>query len=137
MKRLQVLQNKTLRLKIHGNRYMSTKDLVAKSGELSVNQLIAYHTLLQIHKTILSQQPEYIYKNINIKVPGQNQPFPLRQAYTLNTNRNLSISRAGFMHRGCHIWNMLPLQLRKCDKTPTFKTQVKKWVQNFIPIRPS
>ena len=116
---------------------MSTKDLISKSGELSVNQLVAYHTLLQTHKSILTQQPEYIYRNFNIKTPGQNQPFPHRQAFTLNTNRNLLISRAGFLYRGSHLWNMLPLHLRKCDKTTTFKTQVKKWVVNYVPIRPS
>lgn len=45
-RRLQVLQNKILRLKIHANRYMSTKDLISKSGELSVNQTksISYTT---------------------------------------------------------------------------------------------
>ena len=91
-RRLQVLQNQTMRLKTHANKYTSCKDLVAKSGELSINQLVAYHTLLQVHKTILSQQPEYIFKNFNIRVQGENQIFPHRQAYTVVANRNLSVS---------------------------------------------
>ena len=86
----------------------------------------AYHTLLQVHKSILNQQPQYIYDNLNLRVHGKNQTFPHRQEYTVNTNRNLSISRAAFIYRGAHIWNMLPLHLRKCDKTPTFKNQVKQ-----------
>ena len=62
-RRLQVLQNNTLRLKLNANKYTSCKELIEKSGELSIHQLIAYHTLLQVYKVIVNQEPKYLHKN--------------------------------------------------------------------------
>ena len=39
----------------------STKDLLSQCGWLSVNQLIFYHSVLQLHKVRLSGSPMYLY----------------------------------------------------------------------------
>ena len=52
MKKLQVLQNKTLRL-ITGHDYTtSTATLLETTKMMSVHQLVAYHTACQIFKTL-------------------------------------------------------------------------------------
>ena len=135
-RRLQVLQNQTLRLKLHAHKYTPSKELTEKSGELSIHQLIAYHTLLQVHKSTLNKKPEYISSKLPLKVPGQNI-FPHKQAYTISVNKELSISRSAFIYRGAHIWNQLPFLLRKCEKTESFKSQVKKWVKENVSVKPS
>ena len=135
-RRLQVLQNQILRLKLRASKYTPCSELITLSGDLSIHQLVAYHTLLQVHKTIVSKKPEYLSKHLSLKLPGNGQIFPHRQIQTLTVNRMLSISRSAFMYRGARIWNELPLNLRNCQSTPNFKSLVKKWVTDHISVRP-
>ena len=136
LNRLQILQNQTLRLKLRATKYTSCKDLVNRSGELSVHQLIALHTLLQVHKVVLKKKPEYISNQLSLKLPENGQIFPHRQEFTIPINTKLTISRSSFVTRGARIWNRLPLQLRKSNKTDSFKHEAKKWVRNHISIKP-
>ena len=50
MNKLQVLQNKALRIVNYENRSTSTKKLLKSTGNLSVHQPGAFHTLNQIYK---------------------------------------------------------------------------------------
>ena len=109
LKRLQILQNQTLRLKLRASKYTSCKDLVNQSGELSVHQLIALHTLLQVHKVVLKKKPEYIFDKFSLKLPENARIFPHRQELTIPINTMLSISRSSFLTRGARIWNRLPI----------------------------
>ena len=52
-RRLQVLQNKILRLKTGLGRDTPTKELLKRSGDLSIHQLIAYHTIMMVFKTMI------------------------------------------------------------------------------------
>ena len=56
--KLQVLQNKMLKLQSGLPHDFPTEDLINLTGELSVHQLIAYHTLLQVHKIIVNKKPK-------------------------------------------------------------------------------
>ena len=67
MRRLQVLQNRVLRLKCQNHDINTpTVELVKSSGDLSINQLGAFYTILQVFKTIHSGQPKYVAKELNI-----------------------------------------------------------------------
>ena len=57
MRKLQVMQNKVMRLMTGLDYNSSTVNLLKSSNQLSVHQLVAYHTLCQTHK-------------INIKTAG-------------------------------------------------------------------
>ena len=60
-RKLQVLQNKVLRLKTGLDYDTPTSTLVSESNDLSVHQLIAYQTILTVHKTLRNKKPTYIY----------------------------------------------------------------------------
>ena len=79
-KKLQILQNKVLRLQTGLSYDYPTKDLIEKTEQLSVHQLIAYHTLIQVHKVIIDEKPKYLSDKMKIKVPTQDSTFPHRQA---------------------------------------------------------
>ena len=51
---IQVLENRVLRMKLNqsDNSNTSCKDLVRMTGDMSIHQLTAYFTLLQMHKTV-------------------------------------------------------------------------------------
>ena len=71
-RKLQVLQNKVVRLTVPGSGYnrekkkfnMSTEELYNKSGELSVHQLGAYHTLSMTKKIILTKKTGYLARRL-------------------------------------------------------------------------
>ena len=136
LRRLQVVQNKVLRLLTNLPRHTPTEELVKSSGELSVHQLTAYHSLLSAHKVIVAQKPDYLAKKLVLKTPEEGRVFPHRQAYTLPVSGGLSITRAGFFDRTARVYNSMPLYIRSCTATPKYKKLVKKWVKHNIKIKP-
>ena len=61
MRKLQVCQNKCLRL-ITGHDYnTSTKTLLEDSKQLSIHQLVAYHSVCQVYSIYRSKLPTYHY----------------------------------------------------------------------------
>ena len=136
LKRLQILQNQILRLKLRASKYTSCKQLIRLTGDLSIHQLIAYHTILQVHKVILHKKPVYIHNKLALKLPENRNIFPHRQAFTVPVHGNLTIARSAFMSRGGRLWNQLPMELRTCEKTESFKPQEKQWVKKYISIKP-
>ena len=106
------------------------------TGELSVHQLVAYHTLLQVNKTLISKKPSYIYKKLHLRTPGESSIFPQSQSHTIIINSRLNISRSSFLYRGASLFNQLPLDLRKCKNEVIFKKQAKAWVRAHIAIKP-
>ena len=59
-RRLQVLQNKVMRMKTNLPRDTPTVDLVKAAGDLSVQQLTAYHTVMTLYRSVTSGKPKYI-----------------------------------------------------------------------------
>ena len=62
--RLQAIQNKAIRLFYYRDRYFPTKQILKESGQLSINQLIAYQISVQTFKIRMSQKPEYHYHRL-------------------------------------------------------------------------
>ena len=136
-RRLQVLQNKVLKLQTGLPHDFPTKDLIQQTSELSIHQMIAYHTLLQVHKTIITGRPIYLANHLKIKRPQEGTIFPHRQSFTIETEKcKLNTSRAGFIFRGAQVFNLLPLELRSLRNHKKFKIDVEKWVKLHISIKP-
>ena len=36
---------------------------------------------------------------------------------------------------GCKIWDIIPLELKMCDKVEVFKNEIKKWLPSMCPCR--
>ena len=65
---LQTIQNKVARTVTKKNRLTPTKTLMKECGWLNVKQLMVYHSLLRLHKTVQSQIPEYLYKRVSTEL---------------------------------------------------------------------
>ena len=57
MKMLQVLQNRAARFVTKKDIFTSQKQLLLECGWMSVRQLAAFHSLVQVYKTLCSQKP--------------------------------------------------------------------------------
>ena len=125
-RRLQTLQNETLRLRLRAPHFTPVTKLISRSGELSVHQLVGYHTLLQVQKVIANKKPAYIARKPPLNKPVEGQAFAHRQTNTISVNGRISsLSRSAFIYKGAALWNQLPLSLRNCEKTETFKYKVQ------------
>ena len=61
MRRLQVLQNQVMRMMTRLDPGASTDTLCNSSNQLSVHQLVAYHSLNQVYKIYHDRKPQYHY----------------------------------------------------------------------------
>ena len=135
--KLQVLQNKVLRLKTGLDRDTPTVQLLKSTSDMSVHQMTAYHTLTTVHKVVRSQYPRYLADRLKLRQPVNDEIFPWRQLNTRNVpNGTLSLTRSGFMVRAASLWNWLPSEMRSMTKFGPFKRKLRKWVLEQVLTKP-
>ena len=66
---LQVVQNKAARFVAKKGKFTPVADLLRQCGWLSVRQLVFYHSVVQIYKTILTTYPKYIHSKLSTQFP--------------------------------------------------------------------
>ena len=137
LRRLQVLQNRILRLKC-GNYDLNTPttDLIKACGYFSVHQLGIFHTLMQVFKIIRNGQPKYLAEKLALRRPEGHYVFPQRQINTIKVHGDLTLSRSGFIHRGARLWNLLPSDLRQQTQLMPFKMELRRWISSNVPVKP-
>ena len=127
IKDIQILQNKAARLVLGVHIRSNRLELFKELGWMSMNQLICYHTLINIFKIRLNKDPEYLAqflcqdsRNGRIQVP----------------RHNLALTSKSFCYRGADSWNRLPQRLRRSNKLGWFKIEVRKWIAENVPFLP-
>ena len=93
---LQVLQNKAAQIVTKSPPRSERKVMYDRLDWLTVNQLVAYHTLLQIFKIRKSHQPEYLFE-----ILGRCN----RNGNIVITHTELSLAKKSFTFRGSELWN--------------------------------
>ena len=131
---LQVIMNKVTRVVTRLDWSTSTKELLSQCGWLSVNQLVFYHSVLQLHKVKLSGTPRYLYNMHS----SWNYQYRTRQAesdlvHPLGIPR-LEISKNSFKWRAAQQYNQLPTHVRKSMSIQSFKLQVKTWIKTNVAL---
>ena len=150
VKALQVIQNKAARSVAKMGIFTPTRTLLKACGWMSVRQLMAYHSIILLHKTLSIKAPEYLYKKVTA---GGQFSHKTRQAaecpaefsfivqHPTNNGKirqadgnKMGISKKGWCWRSIEMYNTLPTNLRLEQKLPKFKTRLKKWVEQNIDI---
>ena len=103
-----------------------------KTNDISVHQLIAYQTILCVHKTLKNRKPTYVYNKIK---PHENVGG-LRNGSKINVQAELTVSRGGFIYRGSKLYNMIPNHIKDIEGYGEFKSNIKKWIQDKILVKP-
>ena len=135
-RKLQTLQNKVMRLKTGLPFRTSTLQLTQATGDLSVQQLTAYSTLVTAQKSMAAQQPQYMARKLKLRTSEDNQAFPNRHENKIRVQSNLTISRSGFFYRSAALFNQLPFDMRSNMDPKMFKPRAKKWVRQNIAVKP-
>ena len=103
-----------------------TTELLACTGDLSVQQLGAFHTVLYIFKIVRSGKPRYLAEKLQLRQAVPGQIFPHRHVNTIQVHRVLTLSRSGFVYRGAQLWNHLPPEMRQESRLQVFKSQLRE-----------
>ena len=104
-------------------------ELLKQCGWLSVRQLVFYHSVSLIHKTLITKYPKYIFSKLSSEFP-YNTRLAESESVRMGTEfqAKLDLTERSFMNRATLNFNQLPTDLRKIQKCETFKLKLKKWV---------
>ena len=139
---LQVCQNKAARLVTKLDRFTSTKKLMQQCGWMPVHQLLVFHSLVLLHKTIKQQKPTFLFQKVT---SGAGQPNTRLAASTTAAlaaagvpkqpsveECDLVLSRNSWCWASVNWYNQLPISLLFEQKVVNYKTRLKDWVQKIV-----
>ena len=137
LRKLQVLHNKCLRLQTGKDRSTPTVTLLNLTNSLSVHQMIAHRSVVQVYNVHQNQAPKYHFERLFSHGPLQE---PQETRATANMNRRLeflkTVGRGSFFYQSSRLWSALPLSIKMARNTPTFKKQAKLWIKHNIDVKP-
>ena len=88
-----------------------------------------HHSVILIHKTILTTYPKYIFNKLSSQFPYNTR---LAESETVRMGPEfqckLDITERSFMNRATSSYNLLPTEMRKMQKMDSFKLKLKTWV---------
>ena len=137
MGKLQVLQNSVLRLQTGLGWYSSTEQLVNRANTLSVHQLVAYHTVLLVHKCRTSGEPLFMYRRLFPNVNQQQDSLgPLRSLTNENItiNFHLSLAHGSFFYRAARLYNALAIDTRRSPTVQKTFTKMGAAIVSIVPL---
>ena len=133
-RKLQIIVNKVLRALTGLDYDTPVSQLVAVSGQLSVQQRTAFHTLTSMYKTVQYGLLVYCYNRLDESRP---RPYlETRSSVMYRVDYKLSISRCSYFYRGSRLFNLLPRDVLEATNIKTFKKKAKAWVKKNIPVVP-
>ena len=130
LKSLQVMQNKAGRQVTGLSWFTPSRILLQKCRWLSIKQLVAYHTILAVHKITLTGHPKYLSDKI-----CQEKSHVTRHQVKFSDNFPGKSERTGesFCYRGAKLYNKLPLGIQQIKNIDGFKRRLKIWTKENIP----
>ena len=133
LKSLQKVQSRVARIVAGQNRSISSSEALLHCGWLSVRQLSAYHTLLQVRNVLKNKTPCHLFKMFD-----QNYTYVTRQASSgaIKCSRKveLDIVKSSFRGRAVELYNNLPEDIRTLESSDAFKEKVKAWVRQTVSV---
>ena len=138
MRKLQVLQNKCLRILTSSDYKTPTNLLLQKTGKLSVHQQVAYLSLSQVFSIQQNKSPVYHHRRLFRRMNNNTAP-DTRTQDTHRINRvefKLSLCRTNFFYQSSRLWSSLPIHIRSAKNQYTFKKKCKAWVKAMILVKP-
>ena len=133
-RRLQVIQNRVLRLQLPQQlETLSTSEYLRHLDQLSVHHLGAYSTVMLGARIMREKILHFLYNELNARMR-----FSKRNVeYFCQTSYKLNITDEGFLSRFKKLWNMIPADVKKMlHDAKSFKYLTKTWIANNIRVHP-
>ena len=133
LKSLQVLQNRAARQVTRLSWYTPVRRLLNQCSWLSIKQLIFFHSVLAVHRTIITGMPLYLAQHLKT-----DHPLNTRQGAQGNVRLTGHYSdkvESSFLRRAAKCYNQIPADIKSAKTVPTFKKKLKQWIRSNIQIR--
>ena len=124
LQKIQLILNNTARLIHQPKQSANTTELLKQLHWLPVEKRIEFKILLLVFKSLNQQAPLYLTNLILPYTPGRD----LRSAHKnllKETGSNKRYGERAFSRCGPKLWNALPLSIRQCTSTTSFKKALK------------
>jgi len=118
LKQLQVLLNKTARVKTGLHRRTRSKILMTRCRWLNVRQLIEYHTSVTMWKLVHNRNPTQLADRLRFDHTNN----------IITPYARLKITQGSTKWRGSTLWQTIPTHIRDMASINRFKTHVKKHI---------
>ena len=139
---LQVMQNKVARSVTKRNIFTPVKTLMKECGWLTVRQLMVFHSVVQLHKTVKSQNPEYLYRRVSTQLSlldqGRNYYYDTRQHASgalrqlPGVEARLDLSQRSWCWRASSAYYNVPASIKTEPKLDEFRNKLKTWVKETV-----
>ena len=126
--KLQVIQSSLNRLLTGVRKGRPAKNLLERTGRMSIMKMVAYHTLSMVHKVIQTGKPEYIAKKLEAEQNWKEEHGEVLLSKHLNTT---------LTYRVQVLFNSLTRIIREQKKTKVLKESVRIWLKVNIGVRPN
>ena len=134
---LQVSQNKAARFVTKLGIYTPVQALLSQCSWLSVNQLVFFHTVVLVFKTIKNHYPASLYTMVDTSYGYRTRACEaglLRQTAGYKPSHGLNLK--SYRWRSISYWNQLPADIRTCKTLSKYKILLKQWVLENIDLYP-
>ena len=114
-----------------------TTTLLEKTNQLSIHQLVAYHSACQVYNISNNQVPKYHYQRL-FETTNETGAVETRSRSNLESRVDFksSLARGSFFYQSSRIWNALPRSAKTASNIGAFKKQVRTWSRVNISVRP-
>lgn len=130
MNRLQVLQNKAMRIILRFNIYTPINYMLETLKWMNIRKRITFNALIFIFKIKHGMFPEYLTKSVS--AVKQMQPYNLRHGSNFRLDKyQKAITQNSIMYKGLKMFNELPDEIKKESRLNVFKIKLKKYWMNF------
>ena len=130
----QVMQNRAARIVTKLSWFTPQRILLQQTNWLSIQQMIYYHTILQIWRTRAHGKPKYLKikfnRRFNYRTRGVAAGTYAADGYLQIPDMKTALGKKGMMVRGPTMWNAMPRNLRVfTGNLLGFKKDLKKWIK--------
>ena len=137
MRKMQVLHNSVMRIMCNERYDTPTKLLLRKTIQLSIHQLVAYHSANQVYNIQKNQFPKYHFRRL-FGIENQTENIETRSisSQVSRVDFDSSLARGSFFFQSSRMWNALPTSVKRLTNIETFKKQSRAWVKENVSVRP-
>lgn len=127
-RKLQILQNRAMRIILKCNSYTAISDMLRSLGWLSVTQRLKFNVLVMIFKIKQNLYPEYLQNNVEYIT---NERYPLRNAgdFRLPLYRRTH-TQNNLFYKGLQLFNLLPRDVKNLSNLNIFKSKINFLLKN-------
>ena len=108
----------------------SNRRVLERIGWLSLRQLSFYHTVLQVHRILVTKAPSPLYNSLISAYPYNTRSAA---AGNIRFGDNYRSEQLSFRSRARLQYNQVPIEVRS-GSLDTVKKKLKHWIRLNVPI---